>query len=431
MTIVSVDAPGRWLFLAGVFMMITGDSPEGALRALRWDVHAPALAWPWLYLVLLAAGLAVMALGGRPPIGRVRRAACLAWPVAMLLAAFLLSTILSRAPLLSLPAWLLATGIVTFGWSATRLLEDEALLDGVVTTMAVAIVLLAVRVVDWRLDAGLDAVSNQVLNNAWEGKLQLAWVFTLCAPLLLARCVDATDRRRALLYGLAWAGAAASTVLLYSRMAVLVLAVTTACQGLLSRAYWKQWAALVAGGVLVGLVIAGGRLDVGAFAPAALLDAERNPGIAIRLGAFRDALRIFAADPVTGAGLGTFDEVVYALPDPSADDADRRNGWHAHNTVLHVLAETGVVGLLAWCLFWCVLLAALARAWTRADARGRVRAIAALATVTSFLLLSLTEVLVGARVHASLRMNLTIALLVAVAIRFALPAPGDSPSSEP
>jgi len=398
-------------------MMITGDSPELALRALRLNVELPALAWPWLYLVLLAAGLATIAAGGRRPLGRVPRAAFLAWPLIALLAAFLLSAMFSRVPSQSLPAWLLVAGIVVFGWAMARLLEDRALLDGVLTTMAVAVLLLAVRVIDWRLDEGLGAVSPQVLNNAWEGKLQLAWVFTLCAPLLLACSIGASRRWRAVLHGLAWAGAATSTVLLYSRMAVLVLAVTAAGQLLVNRAHWKRWIALVAGGAVAGLAIAGGRLDLGPFAPSTLLDAERNPGITIRLGAFRDALRIFAVDPVTGAGLATFDEVVYALPDTTAEGAYRQNGWHAHNAFLHVLAETGVVGLLAWSLLWLVLVVHLARACHgAADASLRLEAVAALGVVTSFLLLSQTEVLVAARVVASLRMNLTIALLVALAI---------------
>jgi len=417
------EAVGRWLFLGGLFMMITGDRPELALRAVRLDVELPVLAWPWLYLVLLASGIVIMAAGGRPPIGRVPRAAFLVRPLAALLAAFLLSAVFSSVLSLSLPAWLLVVGIVLFGWVAARLVEDGRVLNGVLVATAAAIVVLAVRVVDWRLEEGIGAASLQIGNNAWEGKLQLAWVFTLCAPLLLACCVGASRRWRTLLCGLAWAGAATSTVLLYSRMAVLVLAVTTAGQLLLNRTYWKRWSVLLVGGLVVGLVIAGGRLDLGSFAPSTLLDAQRNPGIAIRLGAFRDALRIFRANPVTGSGLGTFDEVVYELPDPAADGVYRRNGWHAHNTFLHVLAETGVVGLLAWSAFWLVLLVHLARACRTADASRRLDTLAALAVVVSFLLLSQSEVLVAARVVASLRMNLTLALLVAVSIRLALPDP--------
>jgi len=409
-------------------MMITGDSPELALRALRVDLEPSVLAWPWLYLVLLGSGLAVMTVGGRPPIGRVPRAAFLAWPLAGLLVAFLVSAIFSRVPSLSVPAWLLVAGIVLFGCVVARLVEDRRMVDGVLVATAAALVLLAVRVVDWRLDEGLGAASLRIGNNAWEGKLQLAWVFTLCAPLLLACCVGASRRGRTILCGLAWAGAATSTVLLYSRMAVLVLAVTTAGQLLLNRAYWRRWSALVAAGLVVGLVIAGGRLDLGSFTPSALFDAQRNPGIAIRLGAYRDALRVFRADPVTGSGLGTFDEVVYELPDPAADNVYRRNGWHAHNTFLHVLAETGIIGLLAWSVLWLVLLLHLARACRTADASRRVDTLAALGMTVAFLLLSQTEVLVAARVVGSLRMNLTLALLVAVGVRLALPEPAGSHS---
>ena len=37
------------------------------------------------------------------------------------------------------------------------------------------------------------------------------------------------------------------------------------------------------------------------------------------------------------------------LEGTSADPFFRRHGWHAHNVYLHVLAETGILGLLAWC----------------------------------------------------------------------------------
>jgi hypothetical protein len=48
---------------------------------------------------------------------------------------------------------------------------------------------------------------------------------------------------------------------------------------------------------------------------------------------------------------------------------------------------------------------------------------AALVSMMAFLALSMTEVLIGARVQASLPMNLTIALLVIAGLRMSLRAP--------
>ena len=75
-----------------------------------------------------------------------------------------------------------------------------------------------------------------------------------------------------------------------------------------------------------------------------ILNPDRNPGVSLRLGVWRDAFRLFRSQPVTGTGLGTFDEARIAR---GRDGRPRvsTNGWHAHNVYLHVLAETGIVGL--------------------------------------------------------------------------------------
>jgi O-antigen ligase len=97
-----------------------------------------------------------------------------------------------------------------------------------------------------------------------------------------------------------------------------------------------------------------------------------------------------------------------------------RAGWHAHNALLHVLAEAGVLGLAAWIFLWFVIVRALVRARRTGNPGQRLFNSAALTFVAAFQILSLTEVLIAARVHASLRMNLAIALLVIGGLRMSL-----------
>ena len=191
-----------------------------------------------------------------------------------------------------------------------------------------------------------------------------------------------------------------------------VFGATTVGVWIVNPAHWRKGLLIlvVAAIIAAGLVARSDKMS--RFVVATILEPDRNPGVAVRLGVWRDALRLFRADPVTGAGLGTFDEVSYTLEGTTAEHLFRGTGWHAHNVYLHVLAETGLLGLLAWLYLWLAIVGRLVREWRHADAGSRLRVTGALFAVCAFLALSITEVLIGARVHASLRMNLTIALVV-------------------
>jgi O-antigen ligase len=416
-----VAAAGRWLLLCGVLLMVTGDGPASTIRMVKWPTPVPFLAWSWLYLSLLGIALVFIVVGRGVPSWTPARLRFLVAPLSFLLIALLLSTIFSRVPSLSIEAFLIVLGVVGFCWLVAAALEDDGVAASLWPVVALAILFLAFRVVVWRRDEGLDVAAYQVLNNAWTGKLQLAWVLNMFAPLLLARVLGEKRWALAVLYALAWAEAGLAVYLLSARMGLAVFGMTTAAMCVLNRAVWRRWLliALVGAAIAVGGGIAVRGVDTFRRAVATLVQPDQNPGVSQRLAVWRDALVLFRGSAIVGTGLGTFDDVAYSVPGNSADGGYFRNGWHAHNVYLHVLAETGAVGLVAWCLLWWVILAHLARAWRRADAAGRVDVSGALLAVIAFLVLSISEVLIGARVHASLRMNLTVGLVAMMAVHLA------------
>jgi O-antigen ligase len=94
-----------------------------------------------------------------------------------------------------------------------------------------------------------------------------------------------------------------------------------------------------------------------------------------RLSIWRTALSMSVEHPLTGVGVRGFR---YAYPhyaavnDRFVDTASDTGASHAHQIVLEVLSETGLVGLAFWIAgAWLAL-----RAWLRADAAARARAFA-------------------------------------------------------
>jgi len=414
-----VTAAGRWFVLAGLLLMITGDGPASTIGVSRWPTPFPFLAWPWLYLAILALGTICLIAGGTVKTWRVPHLRGLATPLAVLIGAFLLSAAASQVHTLSATAFLAVIAIVAAGWIFALLVEDEAVRRGIWPVIAVAVLLLAVRVILWRRDEGLNVVAFLVLNNAWAGKLQLAWVLNLFAPLLLARAMGESHRGLAVLYGVTWTLAGVATYLLFSRMGTIVFAVTTVGVWIFNPGQWRRVVLIMILGAAIGGVLAARSDRMARYVVSTILEPDRNPGVGLRLGVWSDALLLFRSRPITGTGLGTFDEISYRLEHHTGDPLFRQNGWHAHNVYLHLLAETGIPGLLAWCYLWYAIIVRLLSAGKHGDAQHRLYLSGALWAVLAFLVLSISEVLIGARVHASLRMNLTIALIVVLGLHVA------------
>ncbi len=420
-----LSAVGRTLFLAGIFVMVTGDWPGFTLLTHRWFVPLPWLGWPWLYPALLAASFVVLMSSGTLRMTRPTVTNVLHIPIALLPAAFLLSVVFSQIPSLSWWAFGGFLAIVGFSLAVARIVEDEACVAGLSLVIPAAALCLAVRVIAWRLDEGLDNAAYHVRNNAWLGKIQIAWVLNLVAPLLLARLIQARAIGTALLYGAAWLASGAAVYLLFSKAGAFAFALTTLTLCALNPRYWRRWSILLGGFLSLALVLIVRSPTMSTSLVAGLLRSHQDAGIVMRQDVWRQTARMIRDHPVTGIGLGTYDDVAITRYGPPADPAFFRLGWHAHNMFLHVLAETGSVGFLAWCYLWFTIVRFLLRRWREGDTVDRLDTTAAFCFLLAFFVLSMTEAMLAARVTASLRMNLTLALLVFYGLRL---APGPTAS---
>jgi O-antigen ligase len=406
-----------WCFLAGVFLMVTGDG------LTNFGEPFPARAWPWLYLLPFVLACVAMLLAGRIGPRKPARAAVAYSALAGLLAVFALSTLLSQDRTLSATALGCVAGIVVFWWFSGQMLEDSRLLEATWIVAALAVLELAIRVIVSRLNEGLDQIPLEVRSVTWLGKLQIAWVFNLFGPFLLARFIGDQRWSVSLFNGAVWAVVGLANYLLLSRMGLLVFVLATLGVCLLNAAHWRRWIVLMGTAAAGAAIVIANNLRITAFVASTFLDRVLNSGIDLRLRVWEEAWAMFQTHPIAGIGLGTFDKIAYQMPATEANRDFQMNGWHAHNVPLHILTEAGVLGLAAWVFLWYVIVRALVRAWRTGSREQSVYAAAALVSVAAFQILSMTEVLIAARVQASLQMNLLIALLLVLGLRMSLPPP--------
>lgn len=406
-----------WCFLAGVFLMVTGDG------LTNFGEPFPAQAWPWLYLLPFVLACVAMLLAGRIGPRRPARAAIAYSALAGLLAVFALSTLLSQERALSALALGYVGGIIAFWWFSGQMLEDSRLLEATWVVAALAVLELAVRVIVSRLDEGLDRIPLEVRSVTWLGKHQITWVFNLVAPFLLARFIGDQRRWVSLFNGAVWAVVGLANYLLLARMGLLVFVVATLGVCLLNAAHWRRWIVLMGTAAAGAAIVIANNLRITTFVASTFLDRALNSGINMRLQVWEEAWTMFQAHPLVGIGVGTFDKITYQMPATQANRDFQLSGWHAHNAPLHILTEAGVLGLAAWVFLWYVIVRALVGAWRGGSREQRVYAAAALGSVVAFQILSMTEVLIAARAQASLQMNLLIVLLMVLGLRMSLPPP--------
>ena len=103
-----------------------------------------------------------------------------------------------------------------------------------------------------------------------------------------------------------------------------------------------------------------------------------------RLPIWRTAMNMALAHPVNGVGVRGFREAyrTYAEPgDPWLADRTHGAGYHAHQIVLEILSETGLLGLFLWLVGVALAIRAWATSPPAARERARAPALALMATV--------------------------------------------------
>ena len=143
---------------------------------------------------------------------------------------------------------------------------------------------------------------------------------------------------------------------------------------------WKRTAlGVTVGGVLAVLVAATASDHLGPRVQRSLQALQLQPegvdfALSGRLVLWQTTAQIIATRPLTGVGADNFQQAYKAIADPDDQFVEwgRAGAFHAHQIVLEVLSETGIVGLLLW-----IAAAAIAiRAWRYANAEARRRAAA-------------------------------------------------------
>jgi O-antigen ligase len=264
-----------------------------------------------------------------------------------------------------------------------------ALRDAAAWPMATAAV--AAIVLLWVIDAYVQMATGHGLGGVAEaervsgifgaGNLKLGPVLAVLSPFVLIAARDA----------LGWRGLAVAFVFLAvpillagSRAAWLMYAIV--CLAVAWRSARNRRTFALALGVAVALAgIAAGialRDSPGfdARVQRSLLalggtESAVDAASAGRLSIWRTAVAMWKAHPVTGVGARGFRHAYpkYAAPqDHFVDTASDTGASHAHQIVLEVLSETGVIGLL----FWLAGATFAVRAWIRSDAAARHRAFA-------------------------------------------------------
>ncbi|WP_374603114.1 O-antigen ligase family protein [Arenimonas sp.] len=249
----------------------------------------------------------------------------------------------------------------------------------------------------WLLDALVQAATGWSLGGAatadrlsgvfGAGNLKLGLVLASLAPFPLVAAHDRFGLPGWLLVALALV---VVVLLAGARAAWLTLALV------LFASAWVQFRNRrlllgLAGGAALVLVLAtafSDKLLERVERTGALLDGSSegvDHALSGRLPIWKTALTMALAHPVNGVGVRGFRDAYpdYAdATDPWLEDADHGAGYHAHQIVLEVLSETGLVGAF----FWLGGAALAWRAWRFAGpgARRRARAPAMALAVTVF-----------------------------------------------
>jgi O-antigen ligase len=168
------------------------------------------------------------------------------------------------------------------------------------------------------------------------------------------------------------------------------------------RAAW-----LLIGAVCVGVAIGGALVYRSRLAPVAQADGpQASAAMSSRVEDWRVAVRMIAAHPLLGVGPGRYplDYARYSSAPPQP---------HAHNMLLHVAAEAGLLGLIPFAVLWGRLLWLTLRASGAGAAGGRDAFVLHALLVAFFIRGMMDQFLSG--VHSSFRTTLLMAIVLGLA----------------
>jgi len=151
----------------------------------------------------------------------------------------------------------------------------------------------------------------------------------------------------------------AALVVTYSRGALLAALWGASLLALLDWVASRRWwlpALLV---MAIGLGLLAGPFVARALPPP---DPEQTLTLAGRLPIWGAAVRMIGRAPLTGVGLGNF-QLVMARDEPGILPRPPQGAEHAHNLLLQVAADLGLIGLAAFLVLYGLSLRAAYRAW--------------------------------------------------------------------
>lgn len=248
----------------------------------------------------------------------------------------------------------------------------------------------------------------------------LAAFLVMLLPLIVARGIDARRAGRIALT-LYFVLAGGLLVLTTSRGGWIGAAAgVLAVGGVVLLGDWRGWWARV-GRIMRAVVLIFGVSAIAAIIGAVIVSLGwGGRSLNTRTWIYDAAWQTFAAQPVAGSGLYTFGRDLaryYAMPtyEPHA---------HAHNIVLHVAAELGIVGVIALAVPVLALARALMRTVRAADVADRGMVLGALGAGVGFLVHHLFDV-------PAMLPAIPLMLIVILAAGIIVPARADTPATAP
>lgn len=145
-----------------------------------------------------------------------------------------------------------------------------------------------------------------------------------------------------------------------------------------------------------------------------LVPGDRPAAVIDRLTIWRMALTVWGDHPILGVGLGNFHDHALARQIDLLVPLGYQS-FHAHNTYLEILADTGIVGLLCYILFLVAMVRCLLHRWRGLRGARRSPAssliLAAIGALAAYIVFASVDMLLSENTHFVLVLLLSMGLL--------------------